>query len=91
MLDVIRPIAEARGVSVATVSLAWILAKPFVTSVIIGAKRLEQLKENLAAAELVLSADEMKKLDEVSMLPPEYPGWMVPFQNANRLADVPRF
>jgi aryl-alcohol dehydrogenase-like predicted oxidoreductase len=91
VLDVIRPIAQARGVSVATVSLAWILAKPFVTSVIIGAKRLEQLKENLAAAELVLSADEMKKLDEVSTLPPEYPGWMVPFQNANRLADVPRF
>jgi aryl-alcohol dehydrogenase-like predicted oxidoreductase len=91
VLDVIRPIAKSRGVSVATVSLAWILAKPFVTSMIIGAKKQEQLKENLAAAELVLSAEEMKKLDEVSTLPPEYPGWMVPFQNANRLADVPRF
>jgi aryl-alcohol dehydrogenase-like predicted oxidoreductase len=91
VLDVIRPIAEARGVSAATVSLAWILAKPFVSSVIIGAKKQVQLKENLAAAELVLSAEEMKKLDEVSTLPPEYPGWMVPFQNVNRLADVPRF
>jgi aryl-alcohol dehydrogenase-like predicted oxidoreductase len=91
VLDVMTPIAKAHGVSVATVALGYVLAKPFVTSVIIGAKRLDQLKENLAAAELVLSPEEMKKLDEVSALTPEYPGWMVPFQNANRLADVPRF
>jgi aryl-alcohol dehydrogenase-like predicted oxidoreductase len=91
VLDVIRPIAELHGVSVATVALGYVLAKPFVTSVIIGAKRFDQLKENLAAAELVLSAEEMKKLDDVSALPVEYPGWMVPFQNVNRLADVPRF
>ena len=90
VLDVVRPIAQAHNVSVATVSLAWVLAKPFVTSVIVGAKRLDQLKDNLAAAELTLTADEMKQLDEASALPPEYPGWMVPFQNANRLADVPR-
>jgi aryl-alcohol dehydrogenase-like predicted oxidoreductase len=91
VLDVMTPIAKAHGVSVATVALGYVLAKPFVTSVIIGAKRLDQLKENLAATELALSAEEMKKLDEVSALPPEYPGWMVPFQNVNRLADVPRF
>jgi aryl-alcohol dehydrogenase-like predicted oxidoreductase len=91
VLDVMTPIAKAHGVSVATVALGYVLAKPFVTSVIIGAKRMGQLKENLAAVELVLSAEEMKKLDEVSALPVEYPGWMVPFQNANRLADVPRF
>jgi aryl-alcohol dehydrogenase-like predicted oxidoreductase len=91
VLDVMTPIAKAHGVSVATVALGYVLAKPFVTSVIIGAKRLDQLKENLAAAELVLSPEEMKKLDEMSALTPEYPGWMVPFQNANRLADVPRF
>lgn len=91
VLDGLRPIAEAHGASVATVALAYVLAKPFVTSVIIGAKRMDQLKDNLAAAELVLSAEEMKTLDEISALPPEYPGWMVPFQNINRLADVPRF
>ncbi len=90
VLDVLRPIGEAHGASVATVALAYVLAKPFVTSVIIGAKRMDQLKENLAAAELVLSEEEKKKLDEVSDLPKEYPGWMVPFQSANRLADVPR-
>jgi aryl-alcohol dehydrogenase-like predicted oxidoreductase len=90
ILDVLRPIAQAHQTSVATVALAWILAKPFVTSVIIGAKRVDQLKENLAAADLQLAEDELKKLDEVSTLPPEYPGWMIPFQNINRLADVPR-
>jgi len=91
ILDVLRPIAEAHQTGVATVALAWILAKPFVTSVIIGAKRIDQLDQNLAAVDMKLSAGEMKQLDEVSALPQEYPGWMVPFQNINRLADVPRF
>ena len=91
ILDAIGPIAKARDTSVAAVALAWLLAKPFVTSVIIGAKRVDQLQQNLSATEVKLSADEMKQLDEVSALPPEYPGWMVPFQNMNRLADVPRW
>jgi len=91
ILDVLRPIAESHGTSVATVALAWVLAKPFVTSVIIGAKRLDQLQQNLSAAELQLTEEQMKQLDEVSTLPPEYPGWMVPFQNMDRLANVPRF
>jgi aryl-alcohol dehydrogenase-like predicted oxidoreductase len=89
ILDVMRPIAQAHNIGVATVALAWILAKPFVTSVIIGAKRTEQLLENLSAVDLELTHDEMEQLDQVSQLPPEYPGWMVPFQNANRLADMP--
>jgi len=91
IIDVLRPVAEAHDTSVATVALAWVLAKPFITSVIIGAKRLDQLRQNLSAADLRLSEEEMQRLDEVSALPPEYPGWMLPFQNANRLADVPRF
>ncbi len=91
ILDVLRPIAKAHNTGVATIALAWVLAKPFVTSVIIGAKRIEQLEQNLAAADLKLAEEEMRQLDEVSVLPPEYPGWMVPFQNMNRLADVPRF
>ncbi len=88
ILDVMKPIAKAHNCSPARVSLAWLLAKPVVTSVIIGAKRLEQLNDNLAAVDLKFSDDEMKKLDEVSALPPEYPGWMIPFQNATRLAPV---
>jgi aryl-alcohol dehydrogenase-like predicted oxidoreductase len=90
VIDAIKPIARAHGVSVATVSLAYILAKPFVSSVIIGAKRIEQLHENLAADDLVLTADEMKALDEASALPPEYPGWMVGFQGGDRLGPVQR-
>lgn len=91
ILDVLRPIAQAHETSVAAVALAWVLAKPFVTSVIIGAKRVDQLQQNLSAVNLQLTEDDMLNLDEVSALPPEYPGWMIPFQNMNRLADVPRF
>jgi aryl-alcohol dehydrogenase-like predicted oxidoreductase len=91
ILDVLRPIAKSHNTNVATVALAWVLAKPFVTSVIIGAKRVDQLQQNLAAVDVKLDEEEIKQLDEVSALPPEYPGWMVPFQNVNRLADVPRF
>jgi aryl-alcohol dehydrogenase-like predicted oxidoreductase len=91
ILDVLRPIAKAHNTGVATIALAWVLAKPFVTSVIIGAKRADQLDQNLAAVDVALTPDEMKQLDDVSALPPEYPGWMIPFQNMNRLADVPRF
>jgi aryl-alcohol dehydrogenase-like predicted oxidoreductase len=90
ILDVLRPIADAHNTGVATVALAWILTRPFVTSVIIGAKRADQLQQNLSASEIQLTADEIRRLDEVSALPPEYPGWMVPFQNINRLEDVPR-
>jgi aryl-alcohol dehydrogenase-like predicted oxidoreductase len=82
-----REVAEAHGTSVARVALAWVLAKPFVTSVIIGAKRIDQLEDNLAAAELSLTAEEIAKLDQVSELPREYPGWMVQRQGTDR---VPR-
>jgi aryl-alcohol dehydrogenase-like predicted oxidoreductase len=67
------------------VALAYVLAKPFVTSVIIGAKTVEQLEDNLAATALELSAQEMKTLDEVSALPAEYPGWMFELQGGNRI------
>ena len=85
ILDVMRPIAEAHNCSPARISLAWLLSKPVVTSIIIGAKRMDQLTDNLAAVDLKLTEDELKQLDEVSALPPEYPGWMIPFQTANRL------
>jgi len=84
-VDAMRTIADAKGVSVARVALAWLLHKPYVTSVIIGAKRLEQLEDNLAAVTLSLSAEEMAKLDEVSALPREYPGWMLERQGASRV------
>jgi len=90
ILDVMAPIAKAHGCSPARLSLAWLLAKPVVTSVIIGAKRLDQLQDNLAAVELTLTQDELRQLDEVSALAPEYPGWALPFQGADRLKPVDR-
>ncbi len=79
-----REVGAKHGASVAEVALAYILAKPFVTSVIIGAKRLDQLDENLKAVKLKLDTDDMVKLDEVSALPPEYPAWMLARQGAGR-------
>ena len=90
ILDVMAPIAKAHNCSPARISLAWLLAKPVVTSIIIGAKRLDQLEDNIAAVDLKLTPDELKQLDEVSALPPEYPGWMLPFQGANRIEPVAR-
>jgi aryl-alcohol dehydrogenase-like predicted oxidoreductase len=90
ILDAMAPIAKAHNCSPARIALAWLLAKPVVTSVIIGVKRLDQLQDNLAAEELNLSEDELKILDDVSALPPEYPGWMLPFQGADRLGEAAR-
>ena len=81
VLDALREVSNALDVSVARVALAWQLTRPFVTSVIIGAKSREQLQDNLAATELVLSPEQVKRLDEASALPSEYPGWMLDWQN----------
>jgi aryl-alcohol dehydrogenase-like predicted oxidoreductase len=81
VLSALRKVSEATSVSVARVALAWQLTRPFVTSIIIGAKRKEQLLDNLAAADVKLSAEHVKWLDEASALPSEYPGWMVDWQN----------
>jgi hypothetical protein len=67
------PIAKAHACSPARISLSWLLAKPVVTSVIIGAKRLDQLEENLAAVEVQLTEDALKLLDQVSALRPNIP------------------
>jgi aryl-alcohol dehydrogenase-like predicted oxidoreductase len=85
IVEVMRPIAKAHDSSVARVALAYVLAKPWVTSVIIGARTEAQLDDNLEASKLKLSADELKKLDEVSALSPEYPGWMFERQGTTRL------
>jgi aryl-alcohol dehydrogenase-like predicted oxidoreductase len=84
-VDVMEPIARAHDTSVARVALAWLLAKPVVTSVIIGAKDEAQLADNLAATELILDPEELAALDTVSALPPEYPGWMIDRQSADRV------
>jgi len=88
VIDVLAPIAKSHDCSAARIALAWLLSKPVVTSVIIGAKRLEQLEDNVAATEIELTADEIRQLDEVSTLPPEYPAWMLATQGADRLGQV---
>lgn len=79
-----RAIGEAHGISVARVALAWLLAKPHVTSVIVGAKKIEQLDDNLRAVEVILTDEELARLEAVSALPPYYPGWMIEHQDASR-------
>ena len=93
VIGVMRGIAAARGCSVAQVALAWLLHQPVVTSVIVGAKRVDQLAENIAATAVRLSAEDLSALDAASALAPEYPGWMLERQSAYRahlLADQVR-
>jgi aryl-alcohol dehydrogenase-like predicted oxidoreductase len=83
-VEAMRPIAERQQVSIAQVALAWLLTKPCVSTVIIGARTLPQLKDNLAASHLQLAPEDLMTLDVASALPVEYPGWMLAFQAQNR-------
>ncbi len=83
-IDVMRTMAQSRCVSVAQIALAWLLHQPQVTTVILGARRPEQLADNLAACQVSLSASELQALDAVSRLPAEYPGWMLQRQGEVR-------
>ena len=83
-VDAMRKIAQAKDVSVAQIALAWLLHQDCVTSVIIGAKRSDQLEDNLAATRVRLGAEELAMLDKLSALPVEYPGWMLAYQGENR-------
>jgi aryl-alcohol dehydrogenase-like predicted oxidoreductase len=90
VVDVMREIAADHEVSVARIALSWLLHPPVVTSVIIGAKNEEQLTDNLAAPEVELSAAELARLNEVSALPPGYPGWMINRQAQGRYPEPPQ-
>lgn len=86
IIDVLQPMAQAKGVSVAQLSLAWLLHQQVVTTVIIGAKKMEQLEDNLKSVDVKLTAEDLNILDGISKLSPEYPGWMINFQSADRKA-----
>ena len=90
LVDVIRPIADKHGVSVARIALAWLLHQKAVMSVIIGAKSIAQLDDNLAATDIVLSADELATLDKASALTKEYPQWMLDRQHGDRVPTTVR-
>lgn len=79
--------ADAKGTSVAVLTLAWLLHQKVVTSVIIGTKKMEQLDDNLSAVDVQFTPEELQQLDEVNKLTPEYPGWMLDFTGGDRKAE----
>ncbi|GAB3642411.1 aldo/keto reductase [Spirosoma arcticum] len=85
IIEAMEPIAQDHGVSVARIALAWVLAKPAVTSVIIGAKNTDQLMDNIKAADLSLTTEQLDALDQVSAMPKPYPQWMIERQGGDRL------
>ncbi len=87
-IEVAVEIAKGHGVSAAQVSLAYTLAKPGVTSLVVGARTPEQLRDNLAAADLQLSPDELARLDEVSQEPLRYPYWHQAANSSDRLGPA---
>jgi aryl-alcohol dehydrogenase-like predicted oxidoreductase len=88
IIDVMRPMAQARNVSVARIALAWLLHQPHVTSVIIGARNRVQLDDNIASTTVTLTPEELATLNQVSALTPEYPGWMLERMSIDRLSTV---
>ncbi len=88
VLQTMRAVSAAMGISVSRVALAWLLTRPFVTSVIIGAKTKEQLLDNLAASDVQLAPEHVAQLDAASALPSEYPGWMLERQARDRRPQV---
>jgi aryl-alcohol dehydrogenase-like predicted oxidoreductase len=87
IIDVMKKIGVRYKVSAARVALSWTKDKPGVASVIIGAKNQEQLLDNLACTQLQLTGDDIKELDTISALTPEYPGWMVDRQLTGRFPE----
>ncbi len=84
VIDALREMADAKGKTVAQLALAWLLYQPAVSTVIVGAKRADQLADNIGACDVEFTAEEMKTLHKVSRLPPEYPGWMLARQGTYR-------
>jgi aryl-alcohol dehydrogenase-like predicted oxidoreductase len=85
LIEAMRTMAAGRkGCSVAQIALSWLLHQTVVSTVIVGAKRADQLADNIAACEVELSADELASLEKLSALPNEYPGWMLSFQGSYR-------
>ena len=79
LIDRMREIANGRRATVAQIALAWLLAKPYVSTILVGASKLAQLDDNLGAANVHLSLDEVSKLDELTAPAPLYPNWFQSF------------
>ncbi|MDB5192520.1 MAG: aldo/keto reductase [Segetibacter sp.] len=85
IIDVLQPMAEAKGASVAQLAIAWLLHQPNVTTVIVGANKIEQLEDNLKSVEIQFTPEELQQLDAVSKLPAEYPTWMLETTGGDRV------
>lgn len=90
IVETLRDMARESGTTVARLALAWLLHKPAVMSVIIGAKTLKQLDDNLAASDVQLTAEMVRRIDEVSAIDSEYPQWMEQRQNSDPRTGVLR-
>lgn len=88
IVEVLRSVARRHQASVPQIAIAWLLARPEVTSVILGAKRPEQLQDNLGALRLQLDADDLQALDAASALAPSYPGWVQAWRATDRHPPV---
>lgn len=84
LVDIMDELARNHGATIAQVALAWVRQQKGITSTIIGAKTIEQLKINIESTQLTLNKDELGKIEEVSPLPMLYPGWMVERQSNYR-------
>lgn len=84
VVEALIPMAERLGTSPTTLAIKWLLAKPAVTSVIIGLRRLDQLAANLAATTLDVPADDLAALDDLTAPREAYPAWMIRFQSRYR-------
>ena len=82
LVEAMRPMAESRGVAVSAIAIAWLLHQEVVSTVIVGARRTDQLAENLAASEVELTGDELARLDALGAPEPEYPSWAIASQTA---------
>jgi aryl-alcohol dehydrogenase-like predicted oxidoreductase len=91
IVDVLARIAAARGATIPQVALAWLLAQKVVTSVIIGARKLDQLDDNLKAVDVALAAEDLEALDQASRITPEYPAWMDTLSSDRRPGEVRRY
>ena len=88
IVDALQEMADAKNASVAQLALAWLLHQPQVSSVILGAKKMTQLQDNLGAVDVTFTAGELTRLDEISRLPAEYPGWMLDMWSAARATQL---
>ncbi len=88
VIDALETLAQTKNTSVAQIALAWLLGRPRVASILVGARRLEQLEDNLGATSITFTEDELETLDEASKLPREYPGWMIAMWSQTRTEQL---